>query len=602
MEPRKSSTTDFFEGERVFVVPKYQRMYVWNLEDQWEPLWLDIVEIADELYRDARERNKDKVNPAIVESHFMGAVVLKKGGIVFDDAQEWKIIDGQQRTTTIQLLMAAIYKNLKKGNLDQQAKRLNRLIDNSAVENESSRIKLKHSDLSYDQFRNVMQSVLNDVELDVETGGPMVDCFTFFYNKGAEWLNERSSNLQLAASALTGTLMSKLHFISIFLESKDKEHQIFEALNARGEPLTEWDKIKNYLLYKADTIIALDQDKLYDDYLTNFDDEWWREFEGRGVQQRPRTDTFTDYWLESRIFEFVGTKRVFKEFKKYIDGIDQDKVESEIEQFFSDAEYYRLCSRVDFAKSDFETQFHNRRILLSIGAVWPLLLYLHRKGFSAETKTRYFRCLDSYFMRRKICWYQARGYDQVSLDIINLLEESKVGDDQVANLICEKLIGYNQPANIWPKAEIIVSRIKESDYAQQTNRILLRAIETHLNSKLSGGTLVRESVHVEHLMPTAWNNNNWPISDYSDDAVDERNRLIKTLGNLTLLNGPLNIRLQNSSWSVKRKAIFESDNLFLNKQLRDQYFARWDESTIRERGESIANLILKLWPYGIQIS
>ena len=594
MQPEKSSIARLFDQQCIYIVPKYQRQYVWRMEDQWEPLWLDVIDIADVLFEDACKADKTEVNPSSVESHYLGAVVLKIGGTTPSEASKWKVIDGQQRLTTIQLLIAATYKNFKERDF-QQAKRLENLIVNSTAEAKSERLKLQHRETSYEQFSKVLESVTENSQ-SVSAGGPMVECFDYFYEVVRKWLNERNSNLQLAAKSLLNAMVSKLHLVAIYLDVNEKEHQIFETLNDRGEPLTEWDKIKNYLLHKGDVIAVLDQDKLYDHYLTKFDDEWWRALEGRGFQQRPRTDIFTNYWLESRNFSFVGAKRVFKEFKKYIDKKEDNIIENEIQQFFQDAEYYRKYLNVDFGDSDFERQFHNRRQILSIGAVWPLLLYLHRRDFSQEAREQYFAHFDSYFLRRKICSYQARGYGQMSLDILRELESMEVSDDDVADSICKILLGYTGTARIWPGDEDTKRAILEYHHALYTNKILLRAIEGRLTPSNSGGYFVKEDIHVEHLMPRGWNEENWPMSDNSNDAIEKRNSLVHTLGNLTFLNGPLNIKLQNSSWNVKRKEIEESDNLFINQQLIKNFYSKWDEDAIKARGESYATMITEIWP------
>ena len=159
MEPRNSTMSDLFEKQCVYFVPKYQRHYVWNCEDQWEPLWLDVTEIASVLYKDASERSDQRINTKLVEPHFLGAVVLKVGGITPEDAQTWKVIDGQQRITTIQLLMAATYNYLKENSLDSQADRLELLIKNSAATG-TGQLKIKHRELSYKQFSSVVSDIL----------------------------------------------------------------------------------------------------------------------------------------------------------------------------------------------------------------------------------------------------------------------------------------------------------------------------------------------------------------------------------------------------------------------------------------------------------
>ena len=88
------------------------------------------------------------------------------------------------------------------------------------------------------------------------------------------------------------------------------------------------------------------------------------------------------------------------------------------------------------------------------------------------------------------------------------------------------------------------------------------------------------------------------VFQFGSESERNRNNLIYTLGNLTLLNAPLNLRLQNSSWSVKKSEIKNSDNLFINKRLLGSYYNNWDENTIRAQGEIFAEMIVDIWPHG----
>ncbi len=314
MEPRNYALANLFENQGIYVVPRYQRLYVWNQEDQWEPLWEDVIEIAGDLLNEATNRNSEEVNADSRESHFLGAVVLKQSGFTPDMAQRWRVIDGQQRLTTVQLLMTAVADELDKIELSVQAERLRKLTKNSADEP----FKIIHGGQNYKRFRDVMEA--NGEESVIEAiESPMADCYKYFRNVAHQWFDGQISRILLAASALIAVLIAKLRVVAIYLDSHEKEHMIFETLNARGEPLTEWDKIKNYLLYKADEDSGVDQDSFFDKYLEMFDDDWWRGQIGRG--QRPRTDIFADYWLESRVMSPVSTRRVFRMFQKHVDDV-----------------------------------------------------------------------------------------------------------------------------------------------------------------------------------------------------------------------------------------------------------------------------------------
>lgn len=587
MEPRNYTLANLFENQGIYVVPRYQRLYVWNQENQWEPLWEDVIDIAGDLLNEAINRNSEEVNADANESHFLGAVVLKQSGYTPDMAQRWRVIDGQQRLTTVQLLMTAIADELDKIELSAQAERLRRLTKNSS----SEPFKITHGGQNYKRFRDVMgangdESIIEAIE------SPMADCYKYFRNVARQWFDEQNSRVFLAVSALIAVLIAKLRVVAIYLDSGEKEHMIFETLNARGEPLTEWDKIKNYLLYKADEEPDVDQNSFFDNYLEMFDNDWWREHIGRGW--RPRTDIFADYWLESKIRSSVSTRRVFRIFQKHVDEA-KDSLNVLGQDIIQDAKYYQKFEQWDSYEQTYERQFHNRRISLDVGAIWPLLLNL--RGIEYEQRKRAFAILESYLFRRYIAGYQARNYDQVALDLIGWL--NRLPTENCDEIISTVLQGYEETGTVWPSDNEVRWAVLNRKLARYIQTTVLRAIETHLIPNRAANPTVSWDVQIEHLMPISWeNNNHWPltVSSEEEDATERRNSLIHTLGNLTLVNGSLNSSMKNGPWHLKREAIRQSDNLFINKKLLDDASDAWDEEQIIKRGEWMAEIILNIWP------
>lgn len=586
MEPRNYALANLFENQGIYVVPRYQRLYVWNQEDQWEPLWEDVIEIAGDLLNEATDRNSEEVNADSRESHFLGAVVLKQSGFTPDMAQRWRVIDGQQRLTTVQLLMTAVADELDKIELSVQAERLRKLTKNSADEP----LKIIHGGRNYKRFRDVMEA--NGEESVIEAiESPMADCYKYFRNVAHQWFDGQISRILLAASALIAVLIAKLRVVAIYLDSHEKEHMIFETLNARGEPLTEWDKIKNYLLYKADEEPDVDQNSFFDNYLEMFDNDWWREHTGRGG--RPRTDIFADYWLESRIGASVSTRRVFRMFQKHVDEA-QDSLNILGQDIIQDAKYYQKFEQWDSYEQTYERQFHNRRISLGVGAIWPLLLHL--RGIECEQRKRAFAILESYLFRRYISGYQARSYDQVALDLIGRLNSFPA--ENCDETIFTVLQHYEEGGTFWPSDNEVRLAVLNRKLPQYVQKTVLHAIETHLIPNRAANPTVSWDVQVEHLMPLSWENEHWQLSPLEEveDVTERRNSLIHTLGNLTLVNSSLNASMSNGPWHRKQEAIRESDNLFINKKLLDDASYVWDEEQIVKRGEWMADIILNIWP------
>ena len=594
MEPRNYALANLFDGYVVYVVPNYQRLYVWNREDQWEPLWSDVEDIANDLVRDAITRNLENVDPNSMESHFLGAVVLKISGSTPDLASQYRVIDGQQRLTTLQILMGAATSELSRHELTTPAKRLRDLTVNSS---DADTFKIKHhGGHHYERFGDVMGKATRGDSTD-GINGRMAECYQYFLQAIRDWLSSQDQ-VHIAGSALATTLIRKLNVVGIYLEGHEKEHIIFETLNARGEPLTEWDKIKNYLLYKADETPGLEQESFFEKYLDQFDDPWWREMVGRGVQ-RPRSDVFADYWLESCKGTPVAVRRVFREFQKYTDGESQG-LEPIIQGLVRDAQYFRTFEQPDQHNHSREALFHSRRLAMGAGAIWPLLLQLQRMPIDQQDRERCLAILESYLVRRLIVGYQARSYDQVALDLLNSLTTTSSIENGISYSLLSHLMNYSETATLWPSDEEVRDAVLNRHMSQYAQRLVLSAVEKRLITNKAANPQLFANLHVEHVMPRAWQPSSWPLPESSDvgSAEEKRKKAINTLGNLTLLNGRLNSSISNAAWKVKREAIAESDNLFLNRRLLKHASDTWVEKDIARRGRWMYEAIVKIWPRG----
>ena len=127
--------------------------------------------------------------------------------------------------------------------------------------------------------------------------------------------------------------------------------------------------------------------------------------------------------------------------------------------------------------------------------------------------------------------------------------------------------------------------------------MILEGIEDVLRSPKSEEEHVLKNVlTIEHIMPQAWRDQ-WPLpGGYSEEAVGERDRLVQTIGNLTLVNEKLNPALSNAAWASKRQELAKHSVLHLNKDLLEGAAAGWDEASIRERGSRLAKLAAEIWP------
>ena len=534
------------------------------------------------------------VEPERAESHFFGTLVLKQSGYTPESASRWRVIDGQQRLTTMQLMLAAVSDVFRRQKIPDQPVRDLIVKRSSTGQWKPSDVKIEHSSEHYSGFKEAMSPHYNKTTIS----GPMGDCYRFFYVAAQTWLGSDIGSRDLRASALRNAILVNLRFVAIYLNNHEEvsKHKIFETLNARGEALTEWDKIKNLLLQKADRIPDVELDDFYKRYLDRFESRWWREGIGRGAQYRPRSDVFADYWIESKTSEEVGVRRVYREFTRLAKNVDLE-VERFAAELSEDADYYEKYDRHGSVEEGMERVFHNRRLSMGAGAFWPAILVLNKKLIELDCDTRSrdfcFSMLDSFLIRRKFLNYQARSYPQLVLELMKTIKGSAAAAD--VSMAVHKTLsnGYD-----WPMDAQIRDSVLNRQMPSYFCSLVLRAIETALISPHAGYKDPPRDLEVEHLMPRAWRTENWPIQATNDD-VDEgarRDNALNRLGNLTLINGGLNKKLRNKSWEYKRKFIQKSDNLFINKELLDDAPVQWDENQIEHRGEWIADKVCEIWP------
>ena len=592
MEPRNYTVNEMFGGPQVYFVPLYQRQYVWNEENQWAPLWEDVVQIAQDLLDNAQKLGVVQANPGSAESHFFGTLVLKQSGYAPDSATRWRVIDGQQRLTTMQLMLSAVADTFKQLGIQDQPIRDLIVKRSSTGTWKPSDVKIEHSSERYGGFKEAMSPQYDKSTIK----GPMGDCYRFFSNAARVWFGDDVGSRDLRASALRNAILVNLRFVAIYLADHEEEHKIFETLNARGEALTEWDKIKNLLLQKADRTPDVELDDFFKRYLDRFESRWWREGIGRGAQFRPRSDVFADYWIESKTSKEVGVRRVYREFANLSKNVGSD-VEKFATELSEDADYYERYDRHGSVEEGTERVFHNRRLSLGAGAFWPAILVLNKRlielGCDIRNREFCFSMLDSFIIRRKILNYQARSYPQLALELMKTIKGSNDAAD--LSMAVHKTLsnGYD-----WPTDAKIRDAVLNRQIPRYFCSLVLRAIETVLISPRAGYKDPPRDLEVEHLMPQSWHENDWPIrsDDGNPDPEAFRNELIQTLGNLTLVNSGLNKRLSNGSWQHKQALIKKSDNLFMNKRLLDDPSDVWDEREIVSRGTWLAEVVCEIWP------
>lgn len=590
-----------FQKDVRYIIPTFQRPYVWNQEDQWEPLWNDVRNIAEEYLEQLERLGDDKRAQAEERAgtHFMGAVVLQQQATATADIETRHVIDGQQRLITLQLLLDAAQEVFEQDGWPKEARQLHKLVVNDeyyAETDADSKFKVWPTLVDQEAFRRAMS---NDLAVAGCEESPIVQAHEFFKLQIREWMGEHRDCAARRAEALVTALMGLLNMVVIDLTTADDANVIFETLNARGTPLLDSDLIKNSILHMADQS-GLNSDEVYRRFWQGFDEVWWRSEVRQGRLVRPRIDIFLNYWLTMRTGEEVQSTHFFPRFRRYAD--DAGGITDVVTDIKHIGEAFRELHSID--DSSRLGSFLYRWRVMDAGVTTPVIMWLlsnRRWQMSPERLYGALLAIESYLIRRMVCRMTTKDYNKLFLELMRRLNVTPV--ETAGDVIVGFLAGQTADAHLWPTdgkvRDALLSLPLYQLLTKGRMRMVLEGLEDALRSPKSEEEHVRRGdLTIEHIMPQGWRDC-WPLEMRDQDpleAADRRDRLIHTIGNLTLVNGRLNPSLSNGPWTEKRKELVKHSVLHLNKTLLSNTGDTWDEVAIQERGGHLAALFAKVWP------
>ena len=536
----------------------------------------------------------------------MGAVVLKEASFPSGAIEPRIVVDGQQRLITLQLLIDAIRKTLERRGHCLPAKRLGALVQNQEAfcdGKPNNAFKVRPTIVDSDAFRHAMS---NDPSSTDYAKSRIVQAHDYFIGQAAQWLDRSLSEAEKrdkAASVLEEVVRIKLQLVVIDLHKKDNPHVIFETLNARGTPLLESDMVRNKILHDAKVGVGEDdgETSAEEGRLWPFrQDDWWAKDVGRGLQRRSRVDVYLNHWLTLRNRKETKPYDEFDAFTKY--AKKQCKVEeTTIESIATDmGDLGKIYREVEEVQRTDIMRFLERRKVMNVGVITPLLLWLLAADLSPAVLSNCIKALESFLVRRVVCGYSARSYGEFFVGLIAKLAEGSAG--QPDHIVVSHLVAQTAQATVWPTYEQLCEKFITAPLYQYLPpgrlRMVLSGIEEELRTNMAESGELSTNLQIEHIMPQAWKTTNWPLQNETDhEAIAQRERAIHSIGNLTLVNNHLNPSLSNASWDSKRKALADHSVLFLNKHLVTDGPLVWDEAAIRKRAELLCDTAVKVWPH-----
>lgn len=604
MKPYTRSIIGLFDGKRRYLIPLYQRQYSWRDDPQISLLWEDIQRAVERI----------GIDRSTVVPHFMGAIVISQIKTYGDEVQAFEVIDGQQRLTTFQLLLAAL-RDVAAEKGSRYAPEVGKYVLNDGLmdADEKERYKLWPSIIDRRAFVKLIDPTADLSGLaalddnDALVGKLATLAYKAFRNRIMRHVTVDGIYQERRLKILFEALKEGLAVVSIELEGGDDPQTIFETLNSRGVPLSPADLLRNFIFQRAkgigQTDGTLNIDKLYEKHWLPLDRQLWSQPTSRGRQTRANLDWMLTDHLAMNIGDVVSIDTLFSGYRKWVlNRVPFASVTEELEAITATAGVeQRLFTPKD---GDPIGRFGQMADAFDVSTAMPLVIYLATEISMAIRLTEALDALESYILRRDICGLTTKNYNRFFVSLITKLRECEGNQtDELISYLSSRTTDLDR----WPDdAEWKRSWVMREQYRtarQPRLRYIFEAIERAKHTSLTEDIVIRSALTIEHIMPQKWQAA-WPLSgmeglteqEYAPELVRQiraRNGSINVIGNLTLMTQALNSTVSNGPFTVKVPAIMANAALALNREL--VAFDQWNEDQIQERGEALFEVARDIW-------
>lgn len=539
-----------------FVIPVYQRNYDWRKE-QCKQLFDDLVSMVKNNYK----------------NHFFGTIVS-----IYNDSgrnREYLIIDGQQRVTTVSILLLAIFNVLKENRLKANGvikeKLMNQYLINQYCEDEDKKLKLK----PIKNDRNAFERLFNNEDL-IEESNVTIN-YRYFYDR----IITGEISLQQLFEAV-----EKLMIVEIELKNGEDDPQlIFESLNSTGLDLTDADKVRNFILMGKPSKI---QEKLYNTY-------WHKVEKNTGYKV---TEFIRDY-MTMKQSKIANINKIYMNYKEYI-ATNNIEIEDCLKDMLKFSQYYNniIKCNLGLKKADNILKRINK---LEVTVSYPFLLELlddyYCNIITDEKLINALQLIETYIFRRILCKAPTNALNKVFMNLAKEIKRENNYKENYIEILSYVLVSKKASQRMPNNDEFKRCFFEEDIYSWKgKNKIyLLERLENFDNNEKVDidGLVDSNDLSIEHIMPQTLTNT-WKQA-LGEDYQEIYNKYINTIGNLTLTG--YNSKYSNRPFVEKRdmEKGFNESRLRLNKYLIN--IDNWGEEEILKRCEELYNLSLEIWQY-----
>ncbi|MBK9123273.1 MAG: DUF262 domain-containing protein [Chloroflexi bacterium] len=556
----------FLNGGNIhYAMPHFQRPYAWD-EQNWQALLNDVFDV----YAASRD--------GTIHEHFMGALVVVNEG-TYRMIQTYKLVDGQQRLTTISLLLRA-FLDLTMDFEPDLSHEIESLLVNRRQES-SFRYKLLPT-LKRDD-RRVYQAVIDGLPTG-ETESLIDDAVATIRDELQKRIQAIGDQFDL--ERMYNVITAGLYVVFIEIKQNERPYEIFESLNAKGKALTQTDLVRNYIAMR---LPLNDQERMFDQHWSFIDNLLDDE---RTVARIGEMTAFLRHYLAMRTGQLFNEDAIYQRFRERMEREFKhiDDFVGELSTLRAFAEIYDRLLRPEREPNPALRRALERLNLFESSTAYPVLLYLfdayQSNQISESDLLGGLDVLENYLVRRALVGettYANRMFPA-------LIREIDL-DELTENL--RKLLARRRYIPDTRLRETIMTRRLYSLSSRDRIRFLLEEVNRRLSEGTGGYTVLEGNATIEHIMPqtlsTAWREALGP------DAERIQAAYVHTLGNLTLVNQSWNSSLSNSGFTDKLQKL-RQNALRLNQVYFGSHGNQWSEDAIRARAEWLIEKILGLWP------
>ena len=565
LQAGETTLNKLLNTSRQFIVPIFQRNYSWQ-KSQYEQLWFDILRAS---------KFKEKQN------HFIGSIVYIDMGTPAGRPQQLLLIDGQQRLTTISILLCAIKDYVQKFNLETKlinlAKIKNQFLYNSD-EIYEDRYKLLLNVQDKETYIKLIDNTIFTVNKPVIN---IIKCYEFFYERIEDFIKQHGQIDEIYAGIF------KLSLVSISLDKdSDNPQMIFESMNSTGKDLSQTDLLRNYLLMD---LTPEKQTRLYKTY--------WKPMEELFGEDIYKNDVNKfDYFirdfltLKSDTGHICKINNVYENFKRYYLDNNCEKF-AVLKDLFTYAKYYACIDLLQENDDELKLYWQEFKKLDS-HVVYPFLLKLYddysRQILIKEDFKKILQVVISYLWRRAICEIPTNSLSKTFATLYQAVDK----EDYVNSVI--KAFVFKSSYKRFPSDYEVREKLQTKDiYHFRLRKYLLEALENYYHKEPID--LNTANYTIEHIMPQNIEHNLSWQQMLGEDWQEVHSLYLHSLGNLTITG--YNAEMSNKSFveKVNGESGFKYSHLKLSESIAQCDV--WNKKAIQRRTNILTDIILKIWKY-----